>query len=317
VTGPPVVGIDIGGTNMQVGVVDPTNRISGRAARRTAPERGLDAVIETLADGVGEACAEAGLAIGDVGAVGIAAAGAMDIPAGVVLDAPNLRWYDVPLRDLVRDRLQRPVVLENDVNGAAWGEHRLGAGAGAGARDALGVWIGTGIGGGLILDDRIHHGAYFTAGEIGQTIVAPDADRWRTLEERASRSGMRRLIDTALPDRPDCVLHETIGGDASRLGTDELVRAYDAGDALVRSVVDRGADLIGIAIADTVTMLALDTVYVGGGITEAMGAPYVERINASFRANVFPDRCRACRFLVTKLAADAGLLGAALIARGA
>lgn len=167
-----VVGVDLGGTNMQAIVVDPTNKIVGRTHGRTEPERGADDVIDRLVETVDDACREAGTSLTEIGAVGIAAAGAIDIPNGVILVAPNLHWENLPLLDRLREKIGRPVVLENDVNGAVWGEHHLGAGVGHG--DVLGVWVGTGIGGGLILDGHIHHGAFFTAGEIGHTILTPN-----------------------------------------------------------------------------------------------------------------------------------------------
>jgi len=322
-----VIGIDIGGTNMQVGVVAPDDTITGRAAAKTEGAKGIERVLDNVNDGIDRACAEAGIARDELGAVGVAAAGAIDIPNGIVLTSPNLDWHDLPLRALLAGRLRLSVALENDVNGAVWGEYRLGAGKGSGG-DALGVWIGTGVGGGLVIGGRIHHGDLFTAGEIGHTTITahlaahdvpgPDAPR-TNLEHFASRTGMRARIAEGLAAHPESIMHELTGGDpdlvAERIGTGELEAAYQGGDALTVSVVNRGADVLGIAIANCVTLLAIGTVFVGGGITEALGEPYLERIRASFRAHVFPDRCRSCRLVMTTLAADAGLLGAALIAR--
>jgi len=312
----PVIGIDIGGTNMQFGVVDAANSVIGRISAKTEPAKGLQHVLGGIADGVQRVCATAAVRLDDIGAVGVVAAGAMDIPNGIVLCAPNLSWVDVPFRDLLEARIGRPVVLDNDVNGAAWAEYHLGAGDRRG--DALGVWIGTGVGSGLILGGRIHHGDFFTAGEIGHTVVDPDGPPGRrTVEQLCSRTGMRNVIHEALGRHPDSILLRLIGDDIDRLGTDEIKTAYDAGDDLAAGVVHRSADLIGVAIANIVTMLAVRTVIIGGGMTEALGEPYFRRICQSFRTEVFPDRCRDCRLVMTELAADSGLLGAALLARRA
>jgi glucokinase len=145
-----VVGIDLGGTNMQIGVVDPSYKICARSKRKTKAAEGCEAVVQRIVEGVEEACQNAGIRAADLGGLGIGAPGAVDPKRGVVLEAVNLRWSDVPLCDILSKRLGIPVMLDNDVNVAVYGENRLGAGENA--RDLLGVWIGTGIGGGLILN---------------------------------------------------------------------------------------------------------------------------------------------------------------------
>ncbi|MCH8316397.1 MAG: ROK family protein [Planctomycetes bacterium] len=309
-----VVGVDLGGTNMQAIVVDPTNKIVGRKHACTEPQRGADDVIDRLVETVNDACRDAGTSLTEIGAVGIAAAGAIDIPNGVILVAPNLHWENLPLLDRLREKIGRPVVLENDVNGAVWGEHHLGAGAGHG--DVLGVWVGTGIGGGLILDGHIHHGAFFTAGEIGHTILTPNGEPGRrTVEDHCGRNGVIRALREQLDSHPESMLNEVGKGDGVAIDMGMLAKAYAAGDALTQQVVHRAADLLGIAIANWVTVLALDTVIVGGGMTEALGEPYLQQIRRSFEATVFPARSRACRLVSTQLKGDAGPLGAALLAR--
>ncbi|MHC4947192.1 MAG: ROK family protein [Planctomycetota bacterium] len=307
------LGIDLGGTNMQVGVVDADGGIAGRARARTPAREGSDAIIDAIAATARAACAEAGVETASIAAVGIAAAGAVDVPHGVVLDAPNIGWEDFPLGDRLEAALGRPVIVDNDVNGAVWGEHRLGAGRGRG--DVLGVWVGTGVGGGLVLHDRLHHGEFFTAGEIGQTILFPDGpEGGRIVEDLCSRTGMSRIIMERLAEFPDSVLHELTAPHGRVAYSRDFETARAAADPLAIEVIDRGADLLGLAIANWVTVLALDTVILGGGIAEALGAPYLDRIRAAFDRHVFPDRCRACRIEMTALTADAGLLGAALLA---
>lgn len=299
---------------MQFGVVDAGNALVGRARGDTEAEQGRDRVIANLCEGVNEACAAAGIAVSDLGAVGVAAAGAMDIPAGVILNAPNLKWINVPLRDLLSEKLRVPVVLDNDVNGAVWGEHRLGAGKGRG--DALGVWVGTGVGGGLVLQGSLYHGGFFTAGEIGQTVIVPgEAPGRRTVEDLCSRTGISRTLHRMKLDFKSSGRMRDADDMTVMIDTKTIAADYDSGSMITRRVVDHAADLLGIAIANWVTVLSLKTVIIGGGITEALGGPYLDRIRESFVANVFPDRCRDCELLMTQLGPDAGLLGAALLAR--
>jgi len=311
-----VVGIDLGGTNMQIGVVDRDGNVIARDGKKTQADRGADAVIERLVKGVRDVCEEAGLKPEKLAAVGIAAAGAINVSSGIVIEAPNLRWRDLPLRDLLQDKLGCPVVVENDVNGAVWGEHVCGAGVGRG--DVLGVWVGTGVGGGLVINGEIYHGAQHTAGEIGHAILFPNRPKGdRTVEDHCSRSGMARLIQQRLHAFPGSAILDVTEGTGKITGSKQLAAAYQARDPLAVDIIETGARYLGSAIASWVTVLALDTVIIGGGVTEALGQPYLDIIRASFDDAVFPSRNRACALLMTKLADNAGLLGAAFLAQTA
>jgi glucokinase len=312
-TGKPVVGIDLGGTNMQIGVVNPDFSIRSRAKRKTKAAEGLDAVVQRIVEGVEEACQGANLQTKDLAAVGIGAPGAIDPRQGLVLEAVNLRWTNVPLCDLLSQKLGVPVILDNDVNAAIYGENRLGAGENA--RDLLGVWIGTGIGGGLILNGQLYYGTFFTAGEIGHTTLVPNNPPGsRSLEHNTSRSAIvERLIRLIRANRPS-IIPSLVDGNLSDVKSKTIAKAYNAGDELTIEVVDSAADLLGIAIANTVTLLSLGRVVVGGGLTEALGESLVEKIRHAVRTRVFPDVCRKVEVVGTRLEDDAGVLGAALLA---
>ncbi len=300
---------------MQLGVVDANNAIVSRLAQRTESSRGSDQVIAKIIDGIKSVCEAENLSISDLKAVGIAAAGAIDIPRGIILQAPNLQWTDIPLRDRLSEELKLPVVLDNDVNGAVWGE--FCAGAGRGSSSLLGVWVGTGVGGGLVFNQQLYHGPLFTAGEIGHTVIFPDEDdHLQILEQWSSRTGMRRNVQEQWADYPDSLLKKITNDQPENIGTDELVSAYQQNDPLACKVINQAADLLGTAIANCITLLALDRVVIGGGMTEVLGEPFMQRIRASFAQSVFPARARSCQLLPTELAADAGLLGAAFLARG-
>lgn len=312
--GPPIVGIDLGGTNMQVGVVDDAGHLLGRAKKKTRATEGQDRVIDRIVEGVHEACAAAGLTPRDVAAVGIGAPGAIEPVEGVVLQAPNLRWTDVPVAKILSRRLARPVILDNDVNAAVYGEHRLGAGRGV--PDLMGVWIGTGIGGGFIFHGRLYHGATFTAGEIGHVTLFPGAPPGSTsLEHNCSRTAIvDRLLRLVRANRKSILpdLADTPGGEIKARA---VAQAYAKGDKLTMEVVDNAARMLAVGIANAVTLLGLPRVVVGGGLTEAMGETLVAVIRAEVRRLVFPDVCKSVEVVCTELEADAGLIGAALIAR--
>jgi glucokinase len=321
----PVVGIDLGGTNLQVGVVDSSNAIIGRSKRKTKAEKGPQFVLDRIAQAVHEACEEAGCTPADLSAIGIGAPGAIDFATGTVLEAPNLRWNDVPLAAELSTRCAGVrVLVNNDVNVAIYGENRLGAGKNA--ENVLGVWCGTGVGGGLILGGKLYHGGFGTAGEIGQTLLFPTAPlTHRLLEDVCSRTAVVRRIVTLIEKNHPSILPDLAaardkekGRSATplrRVGSSVVAQAYEQGDKLTQDVVHEAADLLGRAISNVVTLLALPDVVLGGGLTEALGQHWVDHVAASCREHVFPKEAAKVRFVATELEDRAGLLGAALLAR--
>jgi glucokinase len=309
----PYVGIDLGGTNMQVGVVSADLKMLSRAKRKTKPDEGRDAVIDRIVDAINEACQEAKIALADLGGVGIGAPGAVDPRKGVVIEAVNLRWNDLALADLLTKRLKVRTWLDNDVNVAVLGENRIGAGKGC--EHLLGVWCGTGIGAGLILNGSLYYGDAMTAGEIGHTILFPGCPRGsRSLEHNCSRTAVvDRLVRLIRANHPSMIVDE-VGGDLSAIKSKALGKCYEAGDKLVREVIDTTADMLGVGIANAATLLSLQRVVLGGGLTEAVGKPFVDRVQAAARALVFHDALRRLEVVASKLEDDAGVYGAAMIA---
>lgn len=324
----PIVGVDLGGTNMQIGVVDPEGHIIGRSRQKTKAEEGQAAVINRIVEGIRHACEEAQLTPAMLGGVGIGAPGAIDPEGGVVLEAVNLRWDNVPLARLVKEKLRPagPVVLDNDVNAAIYGEWRLGAAVGA--TDVLGVWIGTGVGGGLILNGKMYAGAFYTAGEIGHTTLIPGAPLGRrSLEQNCSRTAIvDRLISLIKSNHKSRLLeyveikdHKAHRDDEKyrKVGSKTIAQAFTSGDKLTVQVVEEVARMVATSVANMVTVLSLPKVVLGGGFTEAMGEPFVKIVRRDVREMVFPARCKAVDVVASLLEDDAGLLGAAMLARDA
>ncbi len=310
-----VLGIDLGGTKMHVGVVDPRGRVLGECRRKTRGGEGLAAVIDRIVESCERACHEAKADLAGVAAVGIGAPSAIDSTGSIVLAAVNLGWKEVPLRELLQKRLRRPVVLDNDVNAAAYGESRLGA-----AReisDLLAVWVGTGVGGGLVIDGRIHRGCFGTAGEIGQMLLDPTAPLGqRSVEEVCSRRGIVHSLRRALAGRSDLPLAQRLQESPERsIGSRSVAEAFESGDPTVRAVIEHAADRLGTVLANLATVLSPEAVVVGGGLSDALGRPWIARIRAAFLRSVFPEAMRRCKVLPSSLGDRAGLLGAALLAR--
>lgn len=312
---PHVVGVDLGGTHLQAGLVDHAGRILHRLGAKTNAERGSEAVLDAIADACRACCAHVGITPKDLGAVGFAAPGAVDPARGLVLEAPNIGWYDLHAASGLSERLGgAKVVLENDVNAAALAEARLGAGRGA--TEALAIWVGTGVGGGIILNGKVYRGVTGTAGEIGQTLSTPDLHdiKGARMERHASRGFVTQSIRAALNAGSPSVLP---GGDG-HISARDLADAYEQGDALVMEHVHRATDWLGVAIANAITLLGIPLVLLGGGLAEEMPRAYPERLLATIRKAMFPERMGTLvEVRITELRENAGLLGAALTARDA
>jgi len=311
-----VAGVDLGGTKVTFGIVSGDGKILAMEKRKTKATTGMESVLDRVVDGLERACKEAGCELGDIDAVGIGAPSAVDFDEGVVIHAGNLGWKNVPLRALLEDRLDLPVLVDNDVNVAAWGEFT--AGAARGWSDALGVWVGTGIGSGLILGGKVWRGAFHTAGELGQMVLQPRGGLGRrTVEEHCSRLAMIRSMETLIGSHPQSRMRAVLQRTAEEgpLGSSAIADAYEAGDELVLRVVDDAADLLGLAIANAVTLLSVRGVVLGGGVTDALGKPFVERVRESFEWHVFPATLRKCRVVAAELGDSAGIVGAAALAR--
>ncbi|MEL6329187.1 MAG: ROK family protein [Planctomycetota bacterium] len=309
-----MIGIDLGGTNMQFGVVTPDGRVLSRAKRKTLADEGEEAILMRLLSGVEEACKAAGTPMAEIRAVGIGAPGAVDPHRGLVLEAPNLRWRDMPLGMRLEDRLGRPVAVDNDVNVAIWGE--LQHGAGRGAREMLGVWVGTGVGGGLVLDGKLHLGHFFTAGEIGHMTVAPgNPPGLRTLENLCSRTAIVNRLTHMIEANADSIVPELVEGKLNKIKSRTLAEAYNRQDPTVRLLVDDAARRIGVVAGSLATLLSLERVVMGGGLTEAIGEPFVAAVRESVHEVVFPSALRSVIVVGSELEDNAGVIGAALLAR--
>ena len=301
---------------MAVGVVGPHGRILGRSKKKTKARERQAVVLGRIVDAVNDACLDANVDRSRIAAVGIGAPSAIDIPRGVVINSGNLRWKNVRLRELLTRRFKVPVVVDNDVNVACWGE--VCYGNAKGKPNVLAVWVGTGVGGALVLGGKLWYGPTFTAGEIGQTILFPSAPPGhRTVEEHCSRNGIVAAMRMRAGFHPRSRFHplaaREVKGDP--IGSAELALMMRARDPLAMEVIESAASLLGVAIANQVSMLSIDSVIIGGGVAEALGSPFARLVTKSFRENVFPETLRRCTIQLTKLGPDAGVIGAAELAR--
>jgi len=310
-----VIGIDLGGTNITAGLVDADGKIVAGHKTDTEAAEGADHVLDRVAKAIDELLDEADAKRKDIQAVGLGLPGAVDSAKGLVLEAPNLRWNDLDVAKALGKRIDLPITLENDVNVGTWGEYRAGAGKDASA--VFGIFIGTGIGGAFIFHDNLYAGAFGTAGEIGHTVIdlfAPYGSR--TLEQLASRSAIVNRLVTMVQSNHPSDLPKIAGNKwPGSIRSKPIAKALDADDQLTVDVVRQAAHVIGASIANVVTLFSVDCVVVGGGLSEALGKPFMQWIRESFDQHVFPERCRQCQIHLSELGDDAGIIGAALLAR--
>jgi glucokinase len=312
------VGIDIGGTKVAAGVVDAYGEVLARARRETPDKSKSPEVVEdTIAEVIEELSRD-----WDVSAVGIGAAGFVDVTRSSVLFAPHLAWRDEPLRDAVSRRTGLPVVVENDANAAAWAECRFGSARGE--SHVLCVNLGTGIGGALVLDGVLHRGRYGMAGEFGHMVVVPGGHRCECgnrgcWEQYASGNALvREAREMVVAGSP--VAHRLaaeVDGDASRI-TGPLVSALAAdGDPAATELLQDVGHWLGIGLANLAAAFDPGLFVVGGGVSEA-GDLLLDAARTSFRRTLTGRGFRPeAPVRLASLRNEAGLVGAADLARAA
>jgi glucokinase len=265
-----------------------------------------------------QALERAGLESDHISALGIGAPGPLDPEAGRIIEAANLKFRNFPLGPRLAGEFNCPVTLDNDVNAGVYGEFIAGA-----ARDAkhvIGLFIGTGIGGGIIINGELYHGFSGNAGEFGHMILKAEGPRCGCgrrgcLEALASRAGMTRELRKAIRRGEKTRLARLLDKKNENISSRDLKRAFDAGDELTRKVVLRAAKHIGIAIGSLVNVLGPEVVVLGGGVIEAFGGPLLDLIDRGARKVAFEIAVKDVRIVQAELGDDAGMIGAAMLAR--
>jgi glucokinase len=313
-----VVGVDIGGTNVVVGLVPVDGGVPAALRTRSTPSLGAqDLVVPALAslvrDVVEEGLDAAGDPQGEVMGLGIGSPGPLDLEAGIVLDAFNLGWRDFSLRDALGEAVGLPAILDNDANCATWGE--FWQGAGQGATSLVGVTLGTGIGGGVVLDGRLVHGASTTAGELGHMSIDFHGRRCKCgnygcLEAYASGPNIAARAREGLEAGAESVLTRLVDGDLDRLTAATVFEAILRGDAYAGEVMLETAKILGAGLANIVNVLNPQVIVIVGGVTRA-GHYLFNPLRAEVRRRAFRQAEEACRIVPGELPDTAGVIGAA------
>lgn len=313
------IGLDVGGTKIAAGVVADDGRILHRRVVATPPVADAATMRRVLVDLITR------LRTRHVGvsAIGVGAAGMIDWPSGHIRWTPNIAYHDLPLQRILTDDTGLPTVVENDANAAAWAEARVGAGAGVGPgggyRDMIVLTVGTGVGGGIVLDGRLHRGRTGIGGEIGHLLVDP-ANGHRCgcgavgcLEAMASGTALGRAGQASARADPSGTLAGLANG-ADNVTGETVFQAAQLGDPPARALFDELGYWLGVGIASLVALFDPELVLIGGGLVR-VGDLLLAPTRASFERFVFArDRRPLPPVLPARLGTDAGMVGAALLA---
>ncbi|HEX5582028.1 MAG TPA: ROK family protein [Gemmatimonadaceae bacterium] len=312
-----IVGVDLGGTNMTAALMpeDGSRTIAVRSVpthRELGAEGVVARMVELAESSIAAAQAETGLAREQIVGAGIGAPGPLDLATGVVRVAPNLGWVDFPLRQRMADALGFPTALDNDANCATLGEWWIGAARGA--RHVVGMTIGTGIGGGLILDGRIYHGASGVAGEVGHTTIDANGRRcacgnYGCLEAYASGTAIAERAREALTSGESSLVLELAAGDPALITAQTVYDASEAGDRLALHIVRETALFLGAGVANLLNTFNPEVVVIAGGVTKA-GDSLFEPLRAEVKRRAFRAAVEVCRIVPGVLPGTAGVVGA-------
>lgn len=313
-----LIGVDLGGTKILAGVFKPQIECVGRFKMSTKPQRGAKGVIERIARCVEDAIDECDLSLKQVRAIGVGAPGAVDPDSGKVIFAPNLGWENVDLKGALEDHLKTPVFIENDCNACTLGvvETELDTKV----KNVIGIFLGTGIGGGIIIDGKLYYGFNRTAGEIGHMVLEVGGPKCGCgnrgcFEALASRSAIFRRIQSAVKDGQKTVLTDMLGPGLDDMRSGDLRKAIRQGDKFVEKIVEEAAEYTGIAVANLINIFNPEVVILGGGVIAALADEMMAVIVETAKDYTFPGTFKGINIIATKLGDDAGIFGGAALAR--
>jgi glucokinase len=313
------VGLDVGGTSMKAGVVDDAARVLSSVSLPTEAHKGQEHGLERMCESIRQAVAAAGLGMEQITAIGVATPGTMDIPAGLILDPPNLKpWRNVPVRQYVHDTFRLPTAFQNDANAAALGEYW--AGAGRGTHSMVFFTLGTGVGGGIIIGDMVLEGEHSHGAELGHMKIEMTnprqcgCGRWGCLEAYASATAVvKRTHDALAQDGGKSSLHALVRR-GQEITSKEIFDAAHAGDALAAKIVEDTAFYLAVGAMNMMHTIDPDMIVFGGGMIAA-GETFLERIRHHVKQLAFPVPAAKTQIRYALLGGDTGFIGAAGCAR--
>ncbi|MGE3808865.1 MAG: ROK family protein [Gemmataceae bacterium] len=316
---PLYVGLDVGGTNMKAGVVDDAGKPLSSISLETEASKGQEHGLERMCESIRQAAAAAKVSMSQIAAIGVATPGTMDIHRGIILDPPNLKpWQNVPVRDHIGQVFGKLTAFQNDANAAAFGEFWVGAGREA--RSMVLFTLGTGIGGGIILDDHVLEGAHSHGGEVGHMRIESKNGRLCGCGQRgcfeaygSATSVVKRTQEALDADGGKSALHQILKA-GKELTARNIFDAADKGDELAQHIVDETAFYLAIGATNLMHIVNPEMVVWAGGMIAA-GEKFLNKVRDYVKQLAFPVPADNTKLAYAQLGGDAGFIGAAACAR--
>ena len=312
------VGVDIGGSKILAGLFSDSLQLRGTLKIRTKAKLGKEAVIERVERVIRGLLSEQGVHLKQVRAIGLGAPGV--VIKGRVINAYNIGWDNVPIKTILHRRIRIPVFVENDCNLFTFGIHRVELKGKP--RTMIGCFLGTGFGGGVIINGELHTGYNHAAGEFGQMAIDKDgiktAHSFRgSLESLASRTGIVRRLRRAVLEGETTLLTGELGSQLKGIRSRHLRMALTKKDPLVIRVIRNVSEDCGVGVAGLISAFGPECVVLGGGVIEALGKTMLPIIRKTAEAHVLPGTLRGIKIIASKMGDDGGIYGAALHAQEA
>ncbi|OGO22757.1 MAG: hypothetical protein A2Z28_06590 [Chloroflexi bacterium RBG_16_51_9] len=313
----PVLAVDIGGTKMAMAIISEQGEVIARQSQPTLAHEGQQAVIKRLLSGIDQLLKETNLLPPKLNAISLATAGIIDIRKNLVTVSPNLPgWHDVPLRRIIAEKYRTPTYLLNDADAAALGEHHFRAGRSQNTLILL--TLGTGIGGGIIIDGKLYFGSAGTAAEIGHMVIDVNGPvcscgRNGCLEALASGTAVAREAIGRIRGGRQSILTKMTGNRIENITAEQVNLAAKDGDELAREIIDQAAYYLGIGVTNLVNIFNPEVVIIGGSMAD-MGDLLLQPVRAMVAEKAFPLYAQTVEIVPAQLGNDAGLFGAAIYA---
>lgn len=314
-----IIGADLGATNIEAAAVQ-DGQVLASKKKKTRAKRGVDTVIDRIEKTVRKVMDKMDAEASDFQALCIGAPGAVEVQSGIVRAAPNLGWKDVPLGERLHERLGLPVMVANDVNIGVLGEHVYGAGKGT--LNMVGIFVGSGIGGGVVVDGTLHQGWRGAAGEIGHMVVQPrgrmcGCGRRGCVEAYASKTAMEAIIREEMEKGRHTEVFDIMEDKGKQKLTSSVIEAsLEANDPLMEEAILNAQYYLGLLTANLVNVLDPEVIVYGGGVVERLGEAFLEPIAQTARSHFLQRRdAEKVRMVPAALGDDAGPVGAAVVAQ--
>lgn len=311
------IGVDIGGTNVKAGVVDENGTLLSNESVKTHSERGYQAVLQDIIEVIKTAVRSSNISIDKIKWIGVGCPGTCNPETGVVEYSNNLKWNNAPLGKDIEASFKKKVFIDNDANVAAYGEYI--AGSAKGAKNAVIITLGTGVGAGIIIDGKIYSGSNFAGGEIGHTVIVVDGNectcgRKGCFEVYSSATGLIRMTQEVIESNPKTRLKEMAEKDG-KISARTAFNAMKLGDQDGQAIIDRYIKHLACGIANTINIFQPDILCIGGGVCNE-GDNLLKPLKKLVSENIYTkNSSKNTEIVICSLGNTAGIIGSALMGR--